>query len=550
MMKNKPKKKPATGGAALPSDDTVIPVDSALYSQKELRELSFEISARCFSKEPAPRLTLSAVHPWRIHAYWHITSAMMKQAMEVTKTPHALVIRFADLTPGQISESSEEAIFDIEVDGLDNNWYIDMWQPGKRYVAELGLRGTDNTLHVFVRSNEIQVPRAEPSPTLEFNLAQYKGAKPIAEAQSLGESTYSVARLTNLLPPFKSFPDVRSDAANQILNEPEFPNAPLSRVQAWGVEPTIEDGATPARERYRYGSSFPTPPVETINESSAYVTTETTSDAPIDYKAVPVLPEIDPRTVSESNMEFTAARRPECLELGVSSTGNTENSTDKKEIQATTFNKVFPDVRADAGHLDTNDSVSPLSTDAIDSDILGSVYFTQATSLPEDKIEEINSFLQIYSDELDAYPMEEERLESPLKNTPYIDLPTPPSSRTLECNERSEDIDSSISAPATLIDQMNVYHRAPAGPAPKPVVALEEAIAESFFSATTDEAGLSLSVQLELSGKSSSDQILALFGESVHVDEQGRFSVRIKLDKGPQLAALLRAQRKNILGGH
>jgi hypothetical protein len=237
-------------------------------------------------------------------------------------------------------------------------------------------------------------------------------------------------------------------------------------VQAWDIETTIESGTTTARERYCYGSGFPTTSVETIHESSAHITTTTTCDPPIDYKAVPELPEIDPRTVSVSNMEFPTTRRPEFLTPEVSSTGNTENSADKKEIQAAGFNKVFPEIRADSGDLD-------------------------------------------------------------------IDLPMSSSTRTLVCNESIEDNDSSISAPA--------------GPAPKPVVALEEAIAESFFSATNHETGLSFSVQLELSGKSNSDQVLTLFGESVHVDEQGRFSVRIKLDKGPQLTALLRAQRKNIL---
>jgi hypothetical protein len=539
MIKKKTKMMPLSGGSALPSGDNVSTVDSALFSQKELRELSFEISARCFSNEPAPRLTLSAVHPWRIHAYWHITSTMMHQALEATKAPHALVIRFSDLTPGQISEPSEEAIFDVEVDGLDNNWYIDVWQPGKRYVAELGLRGADNTLHVFVRSNEIQVPRAEPSPTLEFNLAQYKGAKPIAEVQGLGESSYSVAHLTNLLPPFKSFPDVHSDTDNQTLNEPEFPNAPLSRVQAWGAEATIENGTTTARERYSYGSSFPKTPVETIHESSEYVTAVTTCDAPIDYKAVPELPEIDPRTVSESNMEFAAARQPELFMPQVSTSGYTENSADEKAIQSVTFNKFFPEVRADTGNLD-----------AIDNVINGPEYLTQASLLPEDTVEEAKSFPQIHIEELDAYRMEGEQFKSPLKNRPYIDLPTSPSSRTLECNEPIEDIDASTSAPVALIDQINENRHAPVGPAPKPVVTLEEAIAESFFSATTEESGLTLSVQLELSGKSSADQVLTLFGESVHVDEQGRFSVRIKLDKSPQLAALLRAQRKNISEGH
>jgi hypothetical protein len=385
---------------------------------------------------------------------------------------------------------------------------------------------------------------------LEFNLAQYKGAKPIAESRVLGETTYSVAHLTNLLPPFKSFPDVRTDAVNQTLDEPEFPTAPLSRVQAWSLESTLEDRATTARKRYSYGSDFPTLPFKTIKDASANITTETTSDASIDYKAVPELPEIDPRTVSEGNLEFASPLLPDFLKPEASSAGYKENSAGRQEIQAATFKKVYPEVRAATGHPDTDDSVSSLSADAVASDIHGSGYSMQATSPPGHKVEETRSFQQIHSDELDVYRIEAERFKLRLKRTPRIELPSSSSSGTLVRNEHIEDIDSSTSTPADLIGQENECRHAPAGPAPKPVVALEEAIAAAFFSATTDATGLSLSVQLELSGQSCSDHVLALFGESVHVDEQGRFCVRIKLDKSPQLAALLRAQHKNNLEGH
>jgi hypothetical protein len=503
MLDKNPKKKPADG-RALPPDSIVIPEESTLFSQQELRGLSFEISARWFAREPSPRLTLSVVHPRRIHAYWHITAAMMKQAMMATKAPQVMVIRFTDLTLGQKKQSIKETTFDIEVDGLDNNWYVDLWEPGKRYAAELGLRDADNALYVFVRSNEIQVPRAEPSPALEFNLAQYKGARPLAESlitevSESKESTYSVARLTKLLPTFRSFPEGQAGTHDQNLNEPEFPAAPLTRVPSWNQEPALDEEMT-ATKRASYGTEFPTIQIDPDDISS---TSATSDDSPIDFKAVPELPDIDlqidPQKVSQSYLAFASSLAEE-LAAEASDSETTENLVDGQELSMASLNKYFPmahvdfgsdvvtNIEGDIGHLADQAMLSP-----------------QTGSTPEQDALPTRSFPQIDIDELEAYQQAGERLESSLTAA---------------------------------------HSQAPAGPAPKPVVALEEAIADSFFSASAAEKRSSLAVQLELSGESGTDQILTLFGKPVEVDDQGRFSVRVELEKGPSLAELLRAHRK------
>jgi hypothetical protein len=149
---------------------------------------------------------------------------------------------------------------------------------------------------------------------------------------------------------------------------------------------------------------------------------------------------------------------------------------------------VVTNIEGDIGHLADQAMLSP-----------------QTGSTPEQDALPTRSFPQIDIDELEAYQQAGERLESSLTAA---------------------------------------HSQAPAGPAPKPVVALEEAIADSFFSASAAEKRSSLAVQLELSGESGTDQILTLFGKPVEVDDQGRFSVRVELEKGPSLAELLRAHRK------
>jgi hypothetical protein len=469
-----------SSGSEPSSDDTATKVDCARFSQKELRELSFELSARWFSREPTPRLTLSVVHPWRIHAYWHVPQAVMKSALATAKRPHALVIRFTDLTPGQTGNASEEATFDIEVDGLDNNWYIDVWQAGRRYSAELGLRDADDDLYVLLRSNDIQLPRAEPSSTLEFSLAQYRGIKPIPEPKNAADSALSVAHLADLLPPFEGLPERPPAEVKQVPGEPAFSSANLARVQGWDPGPTTGSGATSLRERTRYGTEFPEVPVDTASEAPADLAN---SDLPFDYATVPALPDVDPQTVSGSSMRFSPAPLAGILAAKASSAENTEGSVSENSSGPASLNRRFPEVRAPVAHLDDHQVGSQLPQSTLDDPVL----YAGATG---------------------------------------------------------------TSASAASEDRWSTDHLAPTSPAARPVVPLEEAIAETYFSATNYDMALDFSAELELSGISSADESLTLFGEPVKVDGHGRFSIRIKLNKGPNLAAFLRAQRQTISEQH
>ncbi len=471
MTTEKPKKD-LPGSAASSSCGTEKASDSAHFSQQELRKLSFEVSARWFNSELAPRLTLSVVNPWRIHAYWTINKSMMKEALANTKAPHVLVLRFTDLTPLPAGSSAEAESFDVEVDGLDNNWYIDLWQPGKHYLAELGLRG-DETFHLFVRSNKIQVPRAEPSPVLEFKQAQYQRAKSASD----GKPAYSVAHLTDRLPPFNSFPDVRADLAELTLSEPEFPGAPLMRVTAEVDEGGLGDQTISSRERIHYGTDFPQ---ITVEESDLTLTTHDSD--------TPKLPATDPLTISPSKLELEPSPLPEFSALS-----DTPNPS-KPEQHASAKDFIFP---------------------------------------------------QIDIAELAVVHHQREYIEASHASVmaPGLD--------TLLTDESMPELEFSESDASASGSGGNYQSQANEWVAPKPVLALEDALAESYFSATHgDDRELSVSVALELSGTSGTDQLVTLFGEPVDLDEQGRFSVRLKLDKGPALAALVRAHRQRSQEGN
>ena len=82
------------------------------------------------------------------------------------------------------------------------------------------------------------------------------------------------------------------------------------------------------------------------------------------------------------------------------------------------------------------------------------------------------------------------------------------------------------------------------GSAHHPVIALEEVLSKSHSSYGSVESALKVGAELQLQGKLESDSVLSLLGERVEVDDRGNFSVRLKLDSGPALWALLFGQRK------
>lgn len=129
----------------------------------DLRRIGAEITAEAPAPDAGtgPELVLMPVDPWHVHAYWRLGADDLQRARRRLPWPdgHApLVLRFHDVTPG----ATLHAPFDIEVTGLTNHRYVDLWQDGRCYQAEIGLRGPDGLI-VIASANRIDVPRAGPA---------------------------------------------------------------------------------------------------------------------------------------------------------------------------------------------------------------------------------------------------------------------------------------------------------------------------------------------------------------------------------------------------
>ncbi len=98
-----------------------------------------------------PGVTLMAVDPYLVHAYWDFDLAKLPPETA------GVVLRFYDAATH----------FDVDVDLRTRNWYVPLWSPAKTYCADLAAITAAGEFIPLARSNTIQTPRAWPVADVE-----------------------------------------------------------------------------------------------------------------------------------------------------------------------------------------------------------------------------------------------------------------------------------------------------------------------------------------------------------------------------------------------
>lgn len=151
----------------------------------ELIEISDEVSQYFPQSISDTRLVLMEIDPYKAHAYWNINerdlAQIQKELGEWFKDAQ-LVLRMYDISCIHFDGTNAHSHFDMEVHGLTNNWYIDLWSSGKSYCAELGFRLSNGNFHTIAHSNIIHTPRDSESPVFESKgLLIAEGAEDVQE---------------------------------------------------------------------------------------------------------------------------------------------------------------------------------------------------------------------------------------------------------------------------------------------------------------------------------------------------------------------------------
>jgi hypothetical protein len=175
-----------------------------------------------------PKVTLLAVDPYLVHAYWDFDLA--KLPPDTT----AAILRFYD----------EETHFDVDVDLRTRNWYVPLWSPAKTYYADLGAITAAGEFIPLVRSNTVQTPRAWPLAEVGHRFVSDVAASPPSDE--------------SVLPPTPAFP---SEHAGILEITPRASGSPTAaEAKAAQAEPAVS--FSPSTGHQSSASVVTAPPTE------------------------------------------------------------------------------------------------------------------------------------------------------------------------------------------------------------------------------------------------------------------------------------------------
>ncbi len=157
-----------------------------MFMREELPEMPYNYGE--------DRIILLVRDPRWIHAYWEITGSkydeVRKALGEGIRTSRE-IMRIYDAT------SSPWKSFDIDVLGGARNWYINVPEPDRTYVVELGYRTSDGRFMMMARSNAVTTPREGMSDVIdeEWMTKDFERIYAISGGFGIGKSSGEIKKL-------------------------------------------------------------------------------------------------------------------------------------------------------------------------------------------------------------------------------------------------------------------------------------------------------------------------------------------------------------------
>ncbi|MBN1586354.1 MAG: DUF4912 domain-containing protein [Candidatus Omnitrophica bacterium] len=113
------------------------------------------------------RIVLMVRDPWWLYTYWEVRpeerEQLVSKMLSQGDPPRSSVLRIYDVTGVNFTGSNANRYFDLHVDESAENWYVDVGEPGRSFLVELGLLGVNGGFYPLVRSNRVSTPSFGPS---------------------------------------------------------------------------------------------------------------------------------------------------------------------------------------------------------------------------------------------------------------------------------------------------------------------------------------------------------------------------------------------------
>ncbi|MBD3263947.1 MAG: DUF4912 domain-containing protein [Candidatus Omnitrophica bacterium] len=109
------------------------------------------------------RLSLMVKDSFWIYAYWEINreslTSLQKNIRDSAAGGERLILRMYDVTLKDFNGHNANHYFDIEIQDLTGERYINLWCDNVSYIGDIGLRNAEGKFFPLVRSNWVHTPR-------------------------------------------------------------------------------------------------------------------------------------------------------------------------------------------------------------------------------------------------------------------------------------------------------------------------------------------------------------------------------------------------------
>lgn len=97
--------------------------------------------------------------PYWLFVYWEINHDKRRELSLLGVDSGRLVLRVWDVSGVAFNGFNANSHFDVEVNDITNNWYLQLPAPNKSWCIDLGLLGADGEFVLIARSNTVLTPR-------------------------------------------------------------------------------------------------------------------------------------------------------------------------------------------------------------------------------------------------------------------------------------------------------------------------------------------------------------------------------------------------------
>jgi hypothetical protein len=109
------------------------------------------------------KIVILARDPWWLFSYWEVRrdkeEEMVRKIESSGDAVEKSVLRVYDITDVNFNGRNAHSYFDIDLKGLATTWYINVGQPDRSWVVDIGIVSKKGNFYTLARSNVVKTPR-------------------------------------------------------------------------------------------------------------------------------------------------------------------------------------------------------------------------------------------------------------------------------------------------------------------------------------------------------------------------------------------------------